>query len=35
MYADGISQPREGPNPREVSNAFFKVSTRASDWTIT
>ena len=25
-YADGISQPREGPNPREVSNAFFKVS---------
>jgi len=27
MYADGISEPREGPNPREVSNAFFKVST--------
>jgi peroxidase len=25
-YADGISKPREGPNPREVSNAFFKVS---------
>jgi peroxidase len=24
-YADGISKPREGPNPREVSNAFFKV----------
>jgi hypothetical protein len=26
-YADGISKPRQGPNPREVSNAFFKVST--------
>lgn len=23
-YADGISAPREGPNPRAVSNAFFK-----------
>ncbi|KLO96711.1 uncharacterized protein LW93_10091 [Fusarium fujikuroi] len=23
-YADGISKPREGPNPRTVSNAFFK-----------
>ncbi|KAF5678240.1 hypothetical protein FCIRC_6523 [Fusarium circinatum] len=23
-YADGISMPREGPNPRAVSNAFFK-----------
>ena len=23
-YADGISQPREGPNARAVSNAFFK-----------
>ncbi|RBR19816.1 hypothetical protein FVER53590_25111 [Fusarium verticillioides] len=23
-YADGISKPREGPNPRVVSNAFFK-----------
>jgi hypothetical protein len=23
-YADGISKPREGPNPRELSNAFFK-----------
>lgn len=23
-YADGISRPREGPNPRAVSNAFFK-----------
>ena len=23
-FADGISQPREGPNPRAVSNAFFK-----------
>ena len=23
-YADGISKPREGPNPRAVSNAFFK-----------
>lgn len=23
-YADGISKPRNGPNPREVSNAFFK-----------
>ena len=30
MYADGISRPREGPNPREVSNAFFKVSTWAA-----
>jgi hypothetical protein len=25
-YADGISKPREGPNPREVSNTFFKAS---------
>ncbi|KAF5985647.1 hypothetical protein FCOIX_2001 [Fusarium coicis] len=24
MYADGISEPRDGPNPRAVSNAFFK-----------
>jgi hypothetical protein len=23
-YADGISKPREGPNPRAVSNAFFR-----------
>lgn len=23
-YADGISQPRQGPNARAVSNAFFK-----------
>ncbi|KAF5497051.1 Peroxidase [Colletotrichum siamense] len=23
-YADGISMPREGPNPRALSNAFFK-----------
>lgn len=23
-YADNISAPREGPNPRAVSNAFFK-----------
>jgi peroxidase len=23
-YADGISTPREGPNPRAVSNAFFR-----------
>lgn len=23
-YADGISEPRVGPNPRAVSNAFFK-----------
>ena len=23
-FADGISMPREGPNPRAVSNAFFK-----------
>lgn len=23
-YQDGISQPRDGPNPRAVSNAFFK-----------
>lgn len=23
-YADGISEPREGPNPRAVNNAFFK-----------
>ncbi|KAK1765407.1 heme peroxidase [Phialemonium atrogriseum] len=23
-YADGISKPRDGPNPRAVSNAFFK-----------
>lgn len=27
-YADGISQPREGPNPRELSNAFFKRKER-------
>jgi len=25
----GISKPREGPNPREVSNAFFKVGVEA------
>jgi peroxidase len=24
-YADGISAPREGPNPRTLSNTFFKV----------
>jgi peroxidase len=24
FYADGISKPREGPNPRAVSNAFFR-----------
>ncbi|PNY19822.1 Uncharacterized protein TCAP_07465, partial [Tolypocladium capitatum] len=24
MFADGISKPREGPNARAVSNAFFK-----------
>ena len=23
-YADGISEPRTGPNPRAVSNAFFR-----------
>jgi cytochrome P450 len=23
-YADGISEPRKGPNPRAISNAFFK-----------
>jgi len=23
-YADGISKPRKGPNPRAVSNAFFR-----------
>jgi len=23
-YEDGISKPRSGPNPRELSNAFFK-----------
>lgn len=23
-YSDGISKPREGPNPRAVSNAFFR-----------
>lgn len=23
-FKDGISQPRDGPNPRAVSNAFFK-----------
>jgi len=23
-YSDGIGEPREGPNPREVSNAFFR-----------
>ena len=23
-FADGISKPRDGPNPRAVSNAFFK-----------
>lgn len=28
-YVDGISKPREGPNPREVSNAFFKVGVEA------
>jgi peroxidase len=27
-YADGISAPRHGPNPREVSNAFFKRKER-------
>ncbi|EJD49621.1 hypothetical protein AURDEDRAFT_182766 [Auricularia subglabra TFB-10046 SS5] len=27
-FADGISAPREGPNPREVSNAFFKRKER-------
>ena len=26
-YADGISIPRSGPNPRDVSNAFFKYFT--------
>ena len=29
-YSNGISKPREGPNPREVSNTFFKVSTSYS-----
>ncbi|KAF4952934.1 hypothetical protein FGADI_6367 [Fusarium gaditjirri] len=24
VYADSVSKPREGPNPRAVSNAFFK-----------
>ncbi|OLL23961.1 Peroxinectin A [Neolecta irregularis DAH-3] len=23
-YQDGISEPRDGPNPRELSNAFFR-----------
>lgn len=27
-YADGISKPREGPNARAVSNAFFKRKKR-------
>jgi peroxidase len=27
-YADGISAPREGPNAREVSNAFFQRKER-------
>lgn len=27
-YADGVSAPREGPNPRELSNAFFKRKER-------
>jgi peroxidase len=27
-YADGISKPREGPNARAVSNAFFKRKER-------
>lgn len=27
-YADGISKPREGPNPRELSNAFFQRKKR-------
>jgi peroxidase len=27
-YADGVSTPRVGPNPREVSNAFFKRKAR-------
>jgi cytochrome P450 len=27
-YADGISLPREGPNAREVSNAFFRRKER-------
>jgi hypothetical protein len=34
-YADGISKPREGPNPREVSNAFFKVITLPSIQNVT
>lgn len=25
-YKDGIGEPRDGPNPRELSNAFFKRS---------
>lgn len=24
MFADGFNQPRDGPNARAVSNAFFK-----------
>lgn len=27
-YADGISKPREGPNPREISNLIFKRKKR-------
>lgn len=27
FYADGVSKPRDGPNPRAVSNAFFKRKT--------
>ena len=27
FYADGISKPREGPNARAVSNAFFRRKT--------
>lgn len=27
-YADGISAPRQGPNPREISNVFFKRKQR-------
>ncbi|TAQ91302.1 hypothetical protein B7494_g374 [Chlorociboria aeruginascens] len=26
-YADGINKPRDGPNPRAISNAFFKRKT--------
>ncbi len=27
-FVDGIDKPREGPNAREVSNAFFKRKER-------